>query len=110
ADVLYRYIVIRRRARSTPLPYTPLFRSVQASDRRRNERLIERATVPSRRTARSGIAEGTPSRWGSQLPARSVARRAPSSVRARRSEEHTSELQSRENLVCRRLREKKYLL
>src|SRR5690606_41720225 len=32
---------------------------------------------------------------------------SPSSMKANRSEEHTSELQSRENLVCRLLLEKK---
>src|SRR5436309_15347339 len=47
-------------------------------------------------------ARGAPGR-----PARWPAARAPASRSAARSEEHTSELQSRENLVCRLLLEKK---
>src|SRR5690606_41438415 len=55
-------------------------------------------------------AGGTP-RWGSSTPS-TWSRSPPSPSRScltwwRRSEEHTSELQSRENLVCRLLLEKK---
>src|SRR5690606_40855573 len=69
--------MIRRPPRSTLFPYTTLFRS-------------------SRGSGWSGPAWWTGG-W-----------RGPASTRrSRRSEEHTSELQSRENLVCRLLLEKK---
>src|SRR5436309_8580180 len=71
----------RRPPRSTLFPYTTLFRS------RRGSRTRDRAW-PRRRPSR---------------PGRRPALRPPPP----RSEEHTSELQSRENLVCRLLLEKK---
>src|SRR4051812_49636256 len=74
--------MIRRPPRSTLFPYTTLFRS------RPRRRARRGAGGPS--AADSG-------RW----------RRHPSRVRRRRSEEHTSELQSHVNLVCRLLLEKK---
>src|SRR2546430_3846493 len=81
--------MIRRPPRSTLFPYTTLFRSFrQLSKSRRN---------------------GTSSRCGWRNSNRS----APSSSRRispfgnSRSEEHTSELQSQSNLVCRLLLEKK---
>src|SRR2546422_5884864 len=76
--------MIRRPPRSTLFPYTTLFRSGPATARAHTERRSDKRL----RTARG--------------PAR---RRA---VRSRlRSEEHTSELQSRLHLVCRLLLEKK---
>src|SRR5688572_31280542 len=73
--------MIRRPPRSTLFPYTTLFRS-------------------ARRSCPSAPAAETPT-----CRAHTVRRRtAPS---ARRSEEHTSELQSQSNLVCRLLLEKK---
>src|SRR5690349_24071142 len=78
--------MIRRPPRSTLFPYTTLFRSPlgrrSASGR------------SARRTA--GRAAGL-----------SALRRATAPTRAHRSEEHTSELQSRRDLVCRLLLEKK---
>src|SRR3712207_7581583 len=81
--------MIRRPPRSTLFPYTTLFRSKNG----RNESL-------------------TPSRsWKSRLArSRSLAIRVMSTsttVVSCRSEEHTSELQSRQYLVCRLLLEKK---
>src|SRR5258708_10832211 len=77
--------MIRRPPRSTLFPYTTLFRS-RASRRRR----------------RRGRCGG----WTS--PPRSAWRpRPPAAWRSRRSEEHTSELQSPDHLVCRLLLEKK---
>src|SRR5436309_11866213 len=72
----------RRQPRSTLFPYTTLFRSSPAW--RRGPRSPRCAEAPG-----------------------SCFRRRPRSGRQRRSEEHTSELQSRENLVCRLLLEKK---
>src|SRR5436309_9517950 len=77
--------MIRRPPRSTLFPYTTLFRSPAAHRRRARRRYDD--LHPSRVHRR---------------PCRSRSR-----GRDRRSEEHTSELQSRENLVCRLLLEKK---
>src|SRR5690349_23126327 len=76
------FLMIRRPPRSTLFPYTTLFRSSQS-------------TTSSVRCGRFGlwwVTRGTP----------------PVEIDARtRSEEHTSELQSRRDLVCRLLLEKK---
>src|SRR2546428_8365235 len=72
--------MIRRPPRSTLFPYTTLFRSSPF----RWTRFRENDLVPS-------------ARWTAVPPVRSGAR----------SEEHTSELQSRSDLVCRLLLEKK---
>src|SRR2546425_8220376 len=74
--------MIRRPPRSTLFPYTTLFRS------------------------HGGLHTAT--RWG-RAPAerRNPAARAAAAPRHRRSEEHTSELQSLAYLVCRLLLEKK---
>src|SRR3712207_7166117 len=83
--------MIRRPPRSTLFPYTTLFRSVLVVE------------VGSR------IAVGACGSLLAQLGARVVALepRAPSTSGKWRSEEHTSELQSRQYLVCRLLLEKK---
>src|SRR2546430_9901806 len=81
--------MIRRPPRSTLFPYTTLFRSPHFERRAfflrgvSFRRLLSPVLSPS-----------------SQLP-------APPSWRHERSEEHTSELQSQSNLVCRLLLEKK---
>src|SRR5256885_13540514 len=80
------FLMIRRPPRSTLFPYTTLFRSES-----------ERA----RRWAPNRPRESSPPRAG--LRSRAGLRR----TRAQRSEEHTSELQSPCNLVCRLLLEKK---
>src|SRR3712207_8024903 len=79
--------MIRRPPRSTLFPYTTLFRSEPAG---------QRGDLPRVRGAREGRA-GPGGRV--QRPEHPVGRR--------RSEEHTSELQSRQYLVCRLLLEKK---
>src|SRR2546427_6549297 len=79
--------MIRRPPRSTLFPYTTLFRSVQHVVRRHDaDQIVERAD------------------GGAEMRRR---RRGLDPARARRSEEHTSELQSQSNLVCRLLLEKK---
>src|SRR2546426_9325997 len=75
---LFFFLMIRRPPRSTLFPYTTLFRSHEP---RRGDR-----AHPVRRQARHGPGAGD---------------------RQHRSEEHTSELQSPCNLVCRLLLEKK---
>src|SRR2546429_4565192 len=77
--------MIRRPPRSTLFPYTTLFRSIPLL--RSSYPLLARAFVP---------ASGDP-----QVQA------GKAEDREKRSEEHTSELQSRLHLVCRLLLEKK---
>src|SRR6266496_4484603 len=78
---IFFFLMIRRPPRSTLFPYTTLFRS-------------------GRRLRRRSDAHGRHER---QAARRRRAARLPRS----RSEEHTSELQSRRDLVCRLLLEKK---
>src|SRR2546422_8618412 len=92
--------MIRRPPRSTLFPYTTLFRSVLAW--RRNHRSDRRGAGVRVRTRvpRRGIARGCES----GVPHRTRERCLSEELR---SEEHTSELQSRLHLVCRLLLEKK---
>src|SRR5690606_39804658 len=93
--------LLPRRPPSSPLfPYTTLFRSVPGAGRlRRRSRLPGAEHRTGGRRQRQCPATG-PQPFRNQLVA---AVRRPHA----RSEEHTSELQSRENLVCRLLLEKK---
>src|SRR5690242_21522795 len=87
--------MMRRPPRSTLFPYTTLFRSAVWRERGgRGDRRMGHLVVPVPSHPRVGPA-GAPGRAG------------PRPARARRSEEHTSELQSHVNLVCRLLLEKK---
>src|SRR5260370_32350443 len=87
--------MIRRPPRSTLFPYTTLFRSDQVPAHRRTrlqnaaaaDRLHDRAVLALKRLAIGTFRHSRPA--------------------ADRSEEHTSELQSHLNLVCRLLLEKK---
>src|SRR2546427_5792440 len=84
--------MIRRPPRSTLFPYTTLFRSRCAT----HSRAFRRAVSPEgRRRIRSRRRPAWPT---TSVPAGPV---------GWRSEEHTSELQSQSNLVCRLLLEKK---
>src|SRR2546430_11448995 len=90
--------MIRRPPRSTLFPYTTLFRSRD-----------ERAEPPAGAAHRAGLreAQGGPLlREGERLLHRHQAG-LPDRGGPLRSEEHTSELQSQSNLVCRLLLEKK---
>src|SRR3712207_8863198 len=85
--------MIRRPPRSTLFPYTTLFRSWRAPSDRSG------TTAPARRRGRRDRARaGAGTAIGSSGSSR---------ARRWRSEEHTSELQSRQYLVCRLLLEKK---
>src|SRR2546422_6562957 len=79
--------MIRRPPRSTLFPYTTLFRSIQAHQERRLDYLV--MVVDGNEAALVAFA------------ARIL------NLTTARSEEHTSELQSRLHLVCRLLLEKK---
>src|SRR2546429_6721953 len=79
--------MIRRPPRSTLFPYTTLFRSIAAPATRR--------IAPCRAS------------WPYVPPAAADLSVAASTPAPKRSEEHTSELQSRLHLVCRLLLERK---
>src|SRR2546427_7012918 len=94
--------MIRRPPRSTLFPYTTLFRSRSGGPRvRRSCPRDDHTAALSLRTARA---------WRAQaVPAGAARHRALGGLMGpgSRSEEHTSELQSQSNLVCRLLLEKK---
>src|SRR3712207_8393488 len=102
--------MIRRPPRSTLFPYTTLFRSVQ----RRVERFAHLAELGQPETGDDPLEllgdclEATLERPVLTRPVDGVEHLGDRSERGvRRSEEHTSELQSRQYLVCRLLLEKK---
>src|SRR5688572_31772064 len=82
SKILFFFLLIRRPPRSTLFPYTTLFRS------------SFQPTID--RTSQKGTRSDMIGRM-----------RAFMALRSLRSEEHTSELQSQSNLVCRLLLEKK---
>src|SRR5260370_32393158 len=82
------FLMIRRPPRSTLFPYTTLFRSLL-------RRAVDASDAERRRIA-ADLHDG-------------VVQELAGASFALRSEEHTSELQSHLNLVCRLLLEKKYL-
>src|SRR5256886_6604250 len=79
--------MIRRPPRSTLFPYTTLFRSLKS---------LMQDTLGAACLAQAGI-----------FDAAEIARLQSEHLSGARSEEHTSELQSQSNLVCRLLLEKK---
>src|SRR3712207_7018953 len=98
------FLMIRRPPRSTLFPYTTLFRSGLPQDlsaASRHGRALRPKPAAGEPLARAAVAR--PARCPRQLGRPAGARRAG----LRRSEEHTSELQSRQYLVCRLLLEKK---
>src|SRR3712207_7875737 len=92
--------MIRRPPRSTLFPYTTLFRSGPARPRDLLRSALFRAVL---RSDRRGGADPCDSSGFHRSDGRGALARPD----ARRSEEHTSELQSRQYLVCRLLLEKK---
>src|SRR5688572_32279813 len=100
--------MVRHPPRSTLFPYTTLFRSVEAGTEPFSRRLL------IRRGERHGVYQGQPvidahgvvgqiTRVGTYLSTVTLI----TDPGHARSEEHTSELQSQSNLVCRLLLEKK---
>src|SRR2546427_6664346 len=89
---LFFFLMIRRPPRSTLFPYTTLFRSALAVSAKCPEwKVVFMSTING-----AGALNGDGPR-----------RRDLGCSGAQRSEEHTSELQSQSNLVCRLLLEKK---
>src|SRR3712207_7201286 len=91
--------MIRRPPRSTLFPYTTLFRSAvgHPAGLERADRVLARVGVRAAEAGEAGVADG----------AARVVGVVEAAVGVGRSEEHTSELQSRQYLVCRLLLEKK---
>src|SRR3712207_8491504 len=93
--------MIRRPPRSTLFPYTTLFRSRHHDDGRdREHRVDERVDESLREDRLDRLGRADAGHHVADVPALEIAHR-------QRSEEHTSELQSRQYLVCRLLLEKK---
>src|SRR2546430_5010637 len=92
--------MIRRPPRSTLFPYTTLFRSIHQV-----AKIIRPAVAPSRREQIDAVI--SPIALTRKVRDRHQLDRRHPELRQIRSEEHTSELQSQSNLVCRLLLEKK---
>src|SRR3712207_8646275 len=92
---MFFFLMIRRPPRSTLFPYTTLFRSLaRFRGGAHHAGVVGRGVVPEHQVRTRG-------------PARAQLGQHRGAVLAPRSEEHTSELQSRQYLVCRLLLEKK---
>src|SRR2546430_7610229 len=98
--IFFFFLMIRRPPRSTLFPYTTLFRS----------------PLPSCAPMRSWYSPPSSENQAIDFPSgdhageRSCAAADCVMLRSSRSEEHTSELQSQSNLVCRLLLEKKKIM
>src|SRR3712207_8474933 len=88
--------MILRPPRSTLFPFTTLFRSLAVLRDTRDGRAQDQSKYP--RASQRGAHRELRSEMGGRTPRR---------LHPQRSEEHTSELQSRQYLVCRLLLEKK---
>src|SRR2546422_7961386 len=88
--LVFFFLMIRRPPRSTLFPYTTLFRSIDGRD-------LREYTLASLRTQISVVLQDSILFVGT----------IRDNIAQGRSEEHTSELQSRLHLVCRLLLEKK---
>src|SRR3712207_8851853 len=93
--IFFFFLMIRRPPRSTLFPYTTLFRSVDLG-------MVKNVAIDGGRVAVL-VALTVP---GCPLRAE-ITERVTNALMPLRSEEHTSELQSRQYLVCRLLLEKK---
>src|SRR2546430_8256840 len=96
--------MIRRPPRSTLFPYTTLFRSKSSAETPKKARWEARSETLRPEISRPPVASTTPT---TSLSASRTRRDGATRHPSRRSEEHTSELQSQSNLVCRLLLEKK---
>src|SRR3712207_8153920 len=106
--LIFFFLMIRRPPRSTLFPYTTLFRSEEhaAGAQEIHPRHVRKSTYEVLETGReiarvAGVG-------AAKVKVRGQHRVEP--VVHRRSEEHTSELQSRQYLVCRLLLEKKKII
>src|SRR2546430_12634075 len=95
--------MIRRPPRSTLFPYTTLFRSVTSPSPSIPERIYFSHIPATPSFVSPGVRSNGHSMFAPQL---ATTRRQLGGEHRVRSEEHTSELQSQSNLVCRLLLEK----
>src|SRR5690349_24194602 len=96
-NLLYSFLILRSPPRSTLFPYTTLFRSQTLGRMNtliRHVALYDHSVMVDRQMAEAQL---------------TATKGELETAQARRSEEHTSELQSRRDLVCRHLLEKKNL-
>src|SRR2546429_7715684 len=101
--------MIRRPPRSTLFPYTTLFRSLDEVVERAGKRVEEFVKNVDRFTASESLTHESINKWGlAESPetrkfnyVASIEQYRPGFFSVTRSEEHTSELQSRLHLVCR---------
>src|SRR3712207_7096701 len=93
---IFFFLMIRRPPRSTLFPYTTLFRSPRAGPHPVGEVRGDHVRHPLHAQFTDGVGEPV------RVAHHPGVRESPD-----RSEEHTSELQSRQYLVCRLLLEKK---
>src|SRR5688572_33015202 len=94
---IFFFLMIRRPPRSTLFPYTTLFRSIPG------ERFDEFRVTTSLKASPKTIADYLLGKYLDEKN-KNISR---TFIQRGRSEEHTSELQSQSNLVCRLLLEKK---
>src|SRR5206468_12258015 len=104
------FLVLRRPPRSTRFPYTTLFRSRRTSPKTPNRTEVNReaysdADAPTQRAPEPGGASRHLIGRSLRVPGRGDPAPNFLSWPHARSEEHTSELQSRSDLVCRLLLE-----
>src|SRR3712207_8713883 len=92
--MFFFFLMIRRPPRSTLFPYTTLFRSLRGSPAAHGCR------EPPRGAGVNDVVKA-------DMQKRALGRGLSALIPQARSEEHTSELQSRQYLVCRLLLEKK---
>src|SRR2546422_3772901 len=97
--------MIRRPPRSTLFPYTTLFRSEKS--RRADSLAPDASLLRGLHFLGSAVLRGSGRRPQRRTSALGLLCRNQANAGAARSEEHTSELQSRLHLVCRLLLEKK---
>src|SRR5438552_5746363 len=97
--------MIRRPPRSTLFPYTTLFRSLSVVEINDQHQISSRVRFDADDV--DGAYEELERRYVRLEPSWAIAAEFVRAVNDRRSEEHTSELQSPDHLVCRLLLEKK---
>src|SRR5439155_8864713 len=102
--ILFFFLIIRRPPQPTLFPYTTLFRSPR---RFKSATTSGCAEVRTTLVLTSCSCGSRTSCAGSSSEKSGLQTQPPRTLRRRRSEEHTSELQSRGHLVCRLLLEKK---
>src|SRR5690606_42136102 len=102
----YRFTIIPRQQRSQHLPYTTLFRSIVTHIFAVIWWFVM-PTWPLGTTYTKGLLNTDQHKIVEERLVQANAARASwvDAIETARSEEHTSELQSRENLVCRHLRQ-----